>query len=171
MALKKLKCVTSLEKFNQIGSLFFLHDQGHTAESSRSLLTSILNKDFEFDHIRVIYPQAPDITFQVAHGGLEQGLWYERNTLSPTAMERMDSIDHSCSLICHLIDQEKSRGIPMDRIVIGGFGMGGNLAMHIGFRYARKRVMIYRYNIRTQFWWHKIKTKWSIILTKHPQKT
>ena len=159
MALKKLKYVTSLEKFHQIGSLFFLHDQGHTAESSRSLLTSIWNKEFEFDHIRVIYPQAPDITFQVAHGGLEQGLWYERNTLSPTAMERMDSIDHSCSLICHLIDQEKSRGIPLDRIVIGGFGMGGNLAMHIGFRYVRKRVMIYRYNIRTQFWWHKIKTK------------
>ncbi|CAH3111790.1 unnamed protein product [Pocillopora meandrina] len=48
-------------------------------------------------------------------------------------MERMDSIDHSCSLICHLIDQEKSRGIPLDRIVIGGFGMGGNLAMHVGF--------------------------------------
>ena len=143
--------MTSLEKFHQMGSLFFLHDQGHTAESSRSLLTSILNKDFEFDHIRVIYPQAPDITFQVAHGGLEQGLWYERNTLSPTAMERMDTIDRSCSLICHLIDQEKSRGIPLDRIVIGGFGMGGNLAMHVGFRYVRKRVMIYRYNIRTQF--------------------
>ena len=45
----------------------------------------------------------------------------------------------------------KSRGIPLDRIVIGGFGMGGNLAMHVGFRYACKRVMIYRYNIRTQF--------------------
>ena len=155
MALRKLKSVTSLEKFHQIGSLFFLHDQGHTAESSRSLLTRILNEGFEFDHIRVIYPQAPDITFQVAHGGLEQGLWYERNTLSPTAMERMDSIDHSCSLICHLIDQEKSRGIPLDRIVIGGFGMGGNLAMHVGFRYACKRVMTYRCNIRTQFWWIK----------------
>ena len=70
-------------------------------------------------------------------------------------MERMDSIDHSCSLICHLIDQEKSRGIPLDRIVIGGFGMGGNLAMHVGFRYACKRVMTNRCNIRTQFWWIK----------------
>lgn len=135
MALEKLRCVTSLEKFHQIGSLFFLHDQGNTAESSRSLLKGILNKEFEFDHIRVIYPQAPDIIYQVAHGGLEPGLWYERNTSSPTAMERMDSIDHSCSLICHLIDQEKARGIPFDRIVIGGFGMGGNLAMHVGFRY------------------------------------
>ena len=66
-------------------------------------------------------------------------------------MERMESIDNSCSLICHLIDQEKSRGIPLDRIVIGGFGVGGNLAMHVGFRYTRKRVMTYRYNIRTQF--------------------
>ena len=94
MALKKLRCVTSLEKFHQMGSLFFLHDQGHTAESSRNLLTSILNKDFEFDHIRVIYPQAPDITFQVAHGGLEQGLWYERNTLSPTAMGRYVMYGH-----------------------------------------------------------------------------
>ena len=32
-------------------------------------------RNTEFDHVRVIYPQAPDITYQVAHGGLEQGLW------------------------------------------------------------------------------------------------
>lgn len=95
----------------------------------------MLNKEFEFDHVRVIYPQAPDISYQVAHGGEEQGLWYERNTFSPTAMERMESINHSCSLICQLVDLEKSRGIPLDKIIIGGFGMGGNIAMHVGYRY------------------------------------
>ncbi|CAH3148689.1 unnamed protein product [Pocillopora meandrina] len=61
-------------------------------------------------------------------------------------MERMESIDNSCSLICHLIDQEKSRGIPLDRIVIGGFGMGGNLAMHVGFRYLTNIVGVFAHS-------------------------
>ena len=135
MALQNLKCLISRENLHQIGTLFFLHGEGYTAESSRKLLKSLLHKEFEFDHLRVIYPQAPDIAYRVAAGEEETGImWYERNTFSPTDWERMDSINHSCTLISQLINLEKSRGIPPQNIIVGGFGMGGIIAMHTAYR-------------------------------------
>ena len=136
MALPNLKCLISRENLHQIGTLFFLHGDGYTAESSRKLLRSLLHREFEFDHLRVIYPQAPDIAYRVATGGEETGVWYERNTFSPTDWERMDSINYSCTLISQLINQEKSRGIPLQNIIVGGFGMGGIIAMHTAYRWA-----------------------------------
>lgn len=134
MALPNLKCLISRENLHQIGTLFFLHGDGYTAESSRKLLRSLLHREFEFDHLRVIYPQAPDIAYRVATGGEETGVWYERNTFSPTDWERMDSINYSCTLISQLINQEKSRGIPLQNIIVGGFDMGGIIAMHTAYR-------------------------------------
>ena len=134
MALPTLKCLISRENLHQIGTLFFLHGEGYTAESSRTLLNSMCNGQFKFDHVRVIFPQAPDVTYKVAAGGEEKGMWYERTSFSPTAWERMDSINHSCTLISRLVEMEKSRGISLDKMVIGGFGMGGIIAMHTAYR-------------------------------------
>ena len=134
MALPNLKCLITRENLHQIGTLFFLHGEGYTAESSRKLLKSLLHREFEFDHLRVIYPQAPDIVYRVASGGEDKGIWYERNTLSPTDWEKIDSINHSCTLISQLINLEKSRGIPLQNIIVGGFGMGGIIAMHTAYR-------------------------------------
>ena len=135
-ALSNLKCLISRENLHQVGTLFFLHGEGYTAESSRTLLKSLCSKEFDFDHVRVIYPQAPDISYKVPSRWEEEekGLWYERGSYSPSTLERMDSINHSCSLISQLVDLEKSRGIPLDKIIIGGFGMGGTIAMHAGYR-------------------------------------
>ena len=134
MALPNLRCLISRENVHQIGTLFFLHGEGYTPESSRKLLKSLLHREFEFDHLRVIYPQAPDIKYRVANGGEEKGMWYERNTFSPTDWEKIDSINHSCTLISQLIKLENSRGIPLQNIIVGGFGMGGIIAMHTAYR-------------------------------------
>ena len=134
MALPNLRCLISRENVHQIGTLFFLHGEGYTPDSSRKLLKSLLHREFEFDHLRVIYPQAPDITYRVATGGEEKGMWYERNTFSPTDWEKIDSINHSCTLISQLINLERSRGIPLQNIIVGGFGMGGIIAIHTAYR-------------------------------------
>lgn len=34
-----------------------------------------------------------------------------------------------------MIDKEIDNGVPINRIVIGGFSMGGTLSMHLAYRY------------------------------------
>ena len=63
------------------------------------------------------------------------GLWYEQISYSPTIAERKESINYACSAIRQLVNQEKSRGIEHEKIIIGGFDMGGTIAMHVGYRY------------------------------------
>ena len=109
----------------------------------RKYLKSLIHREFEFDHIRVIYPQAPDIRYRVPLGGTQSGLWYEQISYSPTTAERMDSINYTCSLIRQLVNKEKSRGISNDKIIIGGYDMGGIAAMHVGYRYYKDKILNY----------------------------
>ena len=134
MALPHLKCLISRENLHQVGTLIFLHGEKYTAASMRKYLKSLLHREFEFDHVRVIYPQAPDIQYRVPLGGTQAGLWYEQLSYSPTTGERKDSINYTCSLIRQLVNKEKSRGIGHDKIIIGGFDMGGTIAMHVAYR-------------------------------------
>lgn len=54
---------------------------------------------------------------------------------------RVPEVKHSVDLMCekasHLIDKEVAEGIPLNRIAVGGFSMGGCLAMHLAYRYQR----------------------------------
>lgn len=135
MALPKLKCLIARENLHQVGTLIFLHGENHTAKSMRKYLKSLMHREFEFNHVRVIYPQAPGIRYRVPLGGTQTGMWYERISYSPITTERMDSINHTCSLIRQLVNMEKSRGISHDKIIIGGYDMGGIVAIHVGYRY------------------------------------
>ena len=134
MALSKLNCLVARENLHQVGTLIFLHGEKFTAETMRKYLKSMVHREFEFDHVRVIYPQAPNIPYRVPLGGTQTGMWYEQISYSPTAGERKDSISYTCSLIRQLVNLEKSRGIGHDKIIIGGFDMGGTIAMHVAYR-------------------------------------
>lgn len=137
MALPNLKCLIARENLHQVGTLIFLHGEKFTAETMRKYLKTMFHREFEFDHIRVIYPQAPEISYRVPLGGTRKGMWYEQISYSPTAGERKDSINYTCSLIRQLVNLEKSRGIGHEKIIIGGLDMGGTIAMHVAYRYKR----------------------------------
>ena len=134
MALPNLKCLVSRENLHQIGTLFFFHGEKYTAESSKKLMKSFFHREFEFDHVRVVYAQAPHVAYRTPLGETKTGLWFEQISHSPTASEKKDSINYSCSLIRQLVNLERSRGIPVDKIVLGGFDMGGTIAMHAAYR-------------------------------------
>lgn len=42
-----------------------------------------------------------------------------------------------CKKASELIDKEVSEGIPINRIAVGGFSMGGCLALHLAYRFRR----------------------------------
>lgn len=64
-----------------------------------------------------------------------QNVWFDRIAISNRASEHLESVDSMCKNVSELIDKEVNSGIPLNRIVLGGFSMGGCLALHLAYRY------------------------------------
>lgn len=62
-------------------------------------------------------------------------MWFDRMAISNQVPEHVKSIDSMCQNISELIDREVANGIPFNRIILGGFSMGGCLALHLTYRY------------------------------------
>ncbi|XP_057691418.1 lysophospholipase-like protein 1 isoform X2 [Corythoichthys intestinalis] len=87
-----------------------------------------------FAHIRVIYPSAPARPYTPMHGALST-VWFDRYKISHDCPEHLQSIDAMCNTLGSIIQDEVNAGIPKHRIIIGGFSMGGALALHLVCRY------------------------------------
>ena len=136
MTVPNLKFSITRENLHTVGTLIFLHGRKYTAESMKKYLKCLLHREFEFAHIRVVFPQAPEIPYRVPLvEGTRTGLWYEQISYSPTTAERKESINYACSVIRQLLNKEKSLGIEHEKLIIGGLDMGGTIAIHVGYRY------------------------------------
>ncbi|XP_011784835.1 PREDICTED: lysophospholipase-like protein 1 isoform X2 [Colobus angolensis palliatus] len=98
-------------------SLIFLHGSGDSGQRLRMWIKQVLNQDLTFQHIKIIYPTAPP-----------------RFKISNDCPEHLESIDVMCQVLTDLIDEEVKSGIKKNRILIGGFSMGGCMAMHLAYR-------------------------------------
>lgn len=115
-------------------SVVFLHGSGDTGSGIRSWIKQILNEDFSFQHIKVIFPTAPERPYTPMMGALST-VWFDRYKISNDCPEHLESIESTCNMLNDLIEEEVNRGIPKNRIVLGGFSMGGAMAMHLAYRY------------------------------------
>ncbi|CAG02781.1 unnamed protein product, partial [Tetraodon nigroviridis] len=125
-------------------SVLFLHGSGDTGQGLRSWVRDILTPDLAFTHIRVIYPTAParpviSPSFQwwpyTPMRGALSNVWFDRYKISRDCPEHLESIDTMCSTLGALIQDEVNAGIPAHRIIVGGFSMGGAMALHLAGRY------------------------------------
>jgi len=64
-----------------------------------------------------------------------QNVWFDRMAISNQVPEHIKSIDSMCQCVSALIKKEIADGIPSDRIILGGFSMGGCLALHLTYRF------------------------------------
>lgn len=62
-------------------------------------------------------------------------MWFDRLSISPDAPEHKPTLESIGNEIKKLIDKEVDSGIPLSRIVVGGFSMGGALALHTAYRF------------------------------------
>ena len=78
--------------------------------------------------VRFIFPHAPYMAV-TCNGGYVMRAWYDIISLDSTS-RRIDEagIVASRETVRHLIEREKSRGIPVDRIFLAGFSQGGAVA-------------------------------------------
>ncbi|XP_024207539.1 lysophospholipase-like protein 1 isoform X3 [Pan troglodytes] len=107
-------------------SLIFLHGSGDSGQGLRMWIKQVLNQDLTFQHIKIIYPTAPP-SYTV-------GPSFARFKITNDCPEHLESIDVMCQVLTDLIDEEVKSGIKKNRILIGGFSMGGCMAMHLAYR-------------------------------------
>ncbi|XP_075921253.1 lysophospholipase-like protein 1 isoform X2 [Petromyzon marinus] len=117
-------------------SVIFLHGSGDTGQGLQAWVKSLLQKDLASPHIRVSYPTAPFQPY-TANNGEKRHVWYDRYKISWDVPEHEASIDAACRSLDEVIEKVVQSGISKNRIVIGGFSMGGAMAMLLTYRFHR----------------------------------
>lgn len=84
--------------------------------------------------IRFVFPNAP-IRPVTVNGGMRMRAWYDVLTMDLPRREDPDGVCDSERAIVALLEREKQRGVPAERIVLAGFSQGGAMALHTGLRY------------------------------------
>ncbi len=81
--------------------------------------------------VRFIFPHAPQIPVTI-NGGYVMPAWYDIKADNIEGRQDIGGIQVSAKDIQQLIEQEKSRGITADNIILAGFSQGGAMALYVG---------------------------------------
>ncbi|PAV84088.1 hypothetical protein WR25_21186 [Diploscapter pachys] len=120
-------------KKNHVGTVIFLHglgDQGHG-------WADVFHHEIRDDRVKYICPNSASrpVTLNM---GMSMPAWYDLYGLDPNAREDEEGIAQASQLVHNMIDQEIAAGIPASKIIVGGFSMGGALAIYAGLTYPQK---------------------------------
>lgn len=83
---------------------------------------------------RFIFPHAP-VQAVTINGGAHMPAWYDISHMDLEKRQDAKGIEESEKRLQDLIQQEKSLGIPVNKIIIMGFSQGGAVAVHTALRY------------------------------------
>jgi phospholipase/carboxylesterase len=99
--------------------------------------------------VRFVFPHAPDRPVTI-NMGLIMPAWFDVRRLAGDAFDAPapdgtddDAIDargvrQSVEQVRALIEHERGRGVPPERIVLGGFSQGGSIALFAGVRHPER---------------------------------
>ncbi|XP_053568482.1 lysophospholipase-like protein 1 [Bombina bombina] len=118
-------------------SVIFLHGSGDSGQGIKSWIKEILKQDLAFKHVKVIFPTAPARPYTPMRGALSN-VWFDRHKISFESPEHLESVDAMCHILSSLINEEVNIGIKKSRILLGGFSMGGAMAMHLAYRHHKE---------------------------------
>ncbi|KAJ8673441.1 hypothetical protein QAD02_004703 [Eretmocerus hayati] len=119
---------------NHTATLFLFHGSGGNGEDFKDWMDILNRHELTFPHIKIVYPTAP-IQPYTPNGGMPSNVWFDRNAISIHVPEVKHSVDIMCNKASELIEKEIASGIPINRIVVGGFSMGGCLSLHLAYRF------------------------------------
>ncbi|GAB5368704.1 hypothetical protein AAMO2058_001342600 [Amorphochlora amoebiformis] len=115
-------------------TIIWFHGLGDTAEG---WLAGALEMCAGQDFVKVILPTAPNRPITL-NGGFQMPGWADVYGLGADSREDESGWLESFERAEALINNEIENGIPSHRIVIGGFSMGGAVALNIALRSKRK---------------------------------
>lgn len=106
-------------------SFIFLHGLGDTGHGWATSIAEIRPP-----HVKVICPSANKMPVTL-NSGFESPSWFDLLTLDANGPEDETGIKKAAAIIIGLIDEEIKSGIPVERIMIGGFSQGGALSLYV----------------------------------------
>lgn len=113
-------------------TLIFLHGLGDTGKGWLENLSEICP-----GHIKIICPNAPIAPVSL-NFGMPMPSWFDIKSLSFDADEDEAGIVASADRVKGIMTEEVAAGIPMSRIVVGGFSQGGAVALHTFLSHTEK---------------------------------
>lgn len=116
----------------QRSSIIWLHGLGASGHDFVDIVPQ-LNLPAELG-VRFIFPHAPVRAVKYA-GGAKMRAWFDFDSLDYGSKEDANGIREAESFIGQLINKERQRGIPSEKIVLAGFSQGGAMALQCGLRY------------------------------------
>lgn len=113
-------------------SVIWLHGLGASGHDFEPVVPHLLLP--ESLAVRFVFPHAPAIPVTI-NGGIVMPAWYD--IMEATLERRIDheQIMASAQQVARLIDRERERGVPSDRIVLAGFSQGGAVAYQAALTY------------------------------------
>ena len=93
--------------------------------------------EFALAGARWVFPHAP-VRPVTINGGYPMRAWYDIVGLDRRSPEDEAGLAASADGVRALVEREKDRGIPADRIVLAGFSQGGALALHTALRHSER---------------------------------
>jgi phospholipase/carboxylesterase len=113
------------------GTVIWLHGLGADGHDFESVVPMLRQPDLRF-----VFPHAPAQAVTI-NGGFVMPAWYDILRLDRSAdRESEPDIRRSTTLVEALLQREKDRGVPAERIVLAGFSQGAAMALHVGLRHA-----------------------------------
>lgn len=113
---------------NQTSTCFILHGLGDSG-NGWAQVAQILSRKFPFT--KFILPHAP-VKRITLNQGYPMPAWYDIMELRSDSRQDKDGIIESAKGILEIVAEEEKRGIPRNKIVIGGFSQGGAVALTTG---------------------------------------
>nr|XP_023029747.1 lysophospholipase-like protein 1 isoform X2 [Leptinotarsa decemlineata] len=109
--------------------------QGGSGHEVMNWITFLVGRNSFPKHINFYFPTAPSRPYTPAYGELST-VWFDRYSITPCVPEHMETLEDAGKEINKLIHEiVKNDGVSPNRIVIGGFSMGGALALHVAYRF------------------------------------
>jgi len=125
--------VTKPKSGRHTGTVIFLHGSGGTGQFSKEWV-EMLRENATFPHLKIMYPTAPMRPYTPLNGE-SSNVWFNRLRIAPDCEEELDTLNPIGEELKEVINEEVKSGIPLNRIVVGGFSMGGAMALHLAFRF------------------------------------
>ena len=116
------------------GAIIFLHGSGDNGNNfKRWIGAESFVKQLEAQGVRMEFPSAVPRPYTL-YGGRTESVWFDRLDMEPTSPEQTASVEQSVTQLDDLIDSLIASGVPASHIAIGGFSMGGGIALQTALR-------------------------------------
>eukprot|EP00929_Paragymnodinium_shiwhaense_P034000 TRINITY_DN18554_c0_g2_i1.p1 TRINITY_DN18554_c0_g2~~TRINITY_DN18554_c0_g2_i1.p1 ORF type:complete len:290 (+),score=58.85 TRINITY_DN18554_c0_g2_i1:31-870(+) len=122
----------------QKSAILLLHGSGDSGDGFQQYLTAVdggrLLDGLEAAGVQTLFPDSAVRPYRLA-GGRRMAVWFDRTGLPPTAAEDTRTVEESVQQLIEIVRGLQAEGIPAKRIAVGGFSMGGGIALQLALRY------------------------------------